>query len=318
MDEGVQPTRVIIRVMTEFMLDAVKANAAPHDGDLLQTVLFSTVRSAGLNHLAHGAEARHIFETLDQLTNDNLRPVSINAVAQSFALPYETARGAVSRLAQGGYCLKVTGGIITPVEALVRPEIIRAEHAVTALLGEAIGRLGALGLAFDQIAQMGGMEASLAASSAPGPPPARQLSWIATDFLIRTVESLVLILGDFTASLVFAGVMAANAKTITDDPHLAWAYPGAATPPPDALRRPVSVRGLAETIGMPFETVRRHVNRLTGQGDLARLDDGVMVPVAVMQSERFLKNGAVAILRFARLIADLKRAGYVFPDPAVG
>jgi hypothetical protein len=177
-------------------------------------------------------------------------------------------------------------------------------------LDETLVGLSGIGFDFGQIAPAAGAD-----EAAVGPPPARQVSWIATDFVLRAVEIMVPIFGDFTAGFIFAGVLSANARSITYDREQAWVYAGMDTPPPDAVRRPVSIRSLAEQLGLPFETARRHVNQLTQDGFLARLEDGVIAPTEVLQQEPFRVNSPIIAMRFARMIADLGRVGYAFPGP---
>ncbi len=318
MSDDAQPTRVIVRSMLEFMLGAVQAYSRPLGGDLLDTVVFATIHTSNLSLLAHNAAAaRELFEAMDGLTDDQLRPVSINAVAKSFAIPYETARGAANRLIARGYCAKTPRGFIAPAAALMRPEFGAAEREVSRVLGETLARLIGIGFDFDQIAAVGGMAPSADTRLVP-PPSMRHVSWLATEFMLRTVEGSSPLFGDFTAGFVFAGVMTANTRGFTYDPKQAWAYAGINTPPPNAMRKPVSVRRLSEQLNLPFETVRRHVNRLVKDGFLLRLHDGVIAPTEVMQDQRLLGRSPVVAMRFMRLIADLKRAGYVFAQPADG
>lgn len=133
------------------------------------------------------------------------------------------------------------------------------------------------------------------------------------DFLLRTTETLLPVWGDLTRSFIFAGAMSANARAITYDPEQAWAYADMDAPPPDEARHPISVRALALAVGMPFETVRRHVNRMVRDGGLERRDGGVLVPMAFMQREPFQHHSPMIAMRFTRMVVDLKRAGYVFP-----
>ena len=296
--------------MADFAVRAVQAIAHPHEGDLLCRLVFAAVSNAGLSPLMQNSEhARQVFEARDSLDDEQLRPVSINAIAQSFEIPYETVRGCVARLIKNGFCRRVGGGIIAPAEIQRRPQLTEVERQVSLILDETLASFVGIGLDFDQIAMMGG-----AGESAFNQPPAGQVSWIAADFMLRSIEISASVFGDFTTSFTFIGVMTANTRAITYDAAQAWAYAHAHTPPPDAARIPVSIRSLSEQIGVPFETTRRHVNRLVKSGHLLRLGDGVIIPTEVMQREVFKTNGPAIATRFARMIADLKRAGYRFPS----
>ena len=305
-----QPTRVIIRSMTEFLLQAVRAAGRPHDGDMIRTVVFATIQTANLNARAFGGGDAGPPPELQALLDGQLRPVSVNAIAKSFGIPYETTRRAAATLIDRGFCRRVSGGLIAPMAALNRPELRAVAEDVSDALGATLGRLGGIGFDFDQLAFM----ADGAAPAPPDRPPSTwQVHWAAVDFLLRTTEALLPIWNDLSSSFVFAGAMSANARAITYDPEQAWAYAGMDAPPPDAARHPISVRALAQELGMPFETVRRHVNRLVRDGGLDRRDGGVLVPMAFMQGEVFHRLTPMIALRFTRMVVDLKRAGYVFP-----
>ena len=307
--ENAQPSRVIVRGMADFTIRAVQAIARLHKGDLLCSLVFAAVNNAGLSPLMQNAErARQVFAAPESLTDAELRPVSINAIAQSFGVPYETVRGTVTGLIKIDLCRRVEGGVIVPSEVLQRPAIVESDHQVSLVLDQTLASFAGIGFDFDQIAMMGG-----AGEGAAPPPCAGQVSWIASDFMLRGIEIAAPVFGDFTTSFTFLGVMTANARAITYDAAQAWTYAHAHTPPPDSARIPVSIRSLSEQIGVPFETTRRHVNRLVEAGRLRRLDEGVIIPTEVMQEDAFRANGQAVALRFARMIADLKRAGYRFP-----
>lgn len=312
MTENGPPMRIINRAMTEFLIGGVRAAVRPHGGDMVAMVVFTTVQNANLQPFVHApAEMRRIFRDERALDNDALRPVSINAIAKSFRIPYETARGASERLISQGYCRKVPGGVIAPVDVLARAEFLEVAGGIAAALHTALGRLTDIGFDFLAMASMGepAPAADLDDSAAPC---SRLVSWIAADFVLGACETLVPAFGDFTSAFVFAGAMSANAQAFTQDYELAWLYSQADTPPPDEVRRAVSVRALSELLGVPFETVRRHVNKLIRVGDLERRDDGIMVSMAAMQSERLMRSSPLVAMRFARMITELRRVGFVF------
>ena len=58
--------------------------------------------------------------------------------------------------------------------------------------------------------------------------------------------------------------------------------------PDDSLRRPVSVYAVARQLGLPYETVRRHVGKLMEEGRCLRLGPrgGVIVPADAIEQMR--------------------------------
>jgi len=85
--------------------------------------------------------------------------------------------------------------------------------------------------------------------------------------------------GDLSALdiLIVATVVQANLAAIaTPDAQLEYAtLDGVA---PETLRRPVSISRLAQSLDMPFETIRRHLRRLEAAGVLNITPQGVMAP----------------------------------------
>jgi hypothetical protein len=315
MTDDVQPTRIILRTMTVFMIDAVRAAASLHRGDLTRAVAFTAIWSDTLSRAAP-LGGRRIFAGPGGADHER-RPVSINAIARSFSLPYETTRRAVSHLIKAGLCARVAGGLIVPACVLQSQMLKPATEGVSAAVHMALARLSFIGFDFDIMAQMAdpGALGAPAASGICGAarPSAELVSWIATDTLLRSIEAFMPLWEDITSGFIFAGAMTANARALAADPVQAWTYSGVDTPPPDDARRAISVRALSELLGLPFETVRRRVKRMIAAGSLIQLENGVMASMAVLQSAPMQANAPMVFMRFARMIADLKQAGYDFP-----
>ena len=85
------------------------------------------------------------------------------------------------------------------------------------------------------------------------------------------------------------------------------------TPPPDALRRPISVSSIAASLNLPRETVRRHVRKMLDAGSIVSKDGGVIVPkgtVASADGQEAMKQLYAAARRF---VLSLRRPGSVSP-----
>jgi DNA-binding Lrp family transcriptional regulator len=77
-------------------------------------------------------------------------------------------------------------------------------------------------------------------------------------------------------------IIQANVGPITNSPELQRAYATLDRPPPDELRRPVSVNAIANALRLPYETVRRRVAYLASQGVCEITPRGVVAPTAVL------------------------------------
>jgi len=116
-------------------------------------------------------------------------------------------------------------------------------------------------------------------------------------------------------ALLFHAVLEANVGRLNRDPELQARHATLDDPPPDELRRPVSINSLALSLGQPFETVRRHVNGLVAQGLCAAAPGGVYVPAAVVASPVFAAAAKARYERTWRLYADLCAVGALEESP---
>jgi hypothetical protein len=137
---------------------------------------------------------------------------------------------------------------------------------------------------------------------------------IVIDFLLRIVEcGIPLHNDDLLAAIIYGAIMSANAKMITNDPVNAWRYASHQTPPPDALRKPVSVLHIATLLNIPYETVRRRVGDLVRCGRCVRVGkSGILLRMADLQSPAVLQSGSMFTLRFVQAVGALRRVGFDF------
>ncbi len=128
---------------------------------------------------------------------------------------------------------------------------------------------------------------------------------LGADYFLRAL-SLITSLhdGDIIAAIIWQAIVTANTAHL--DPG---EYTGAAAPPPDDVRRPVSVLSLSQSLGMPFETTRRYVNRMIEAGQCERIRGGGVVPAKVLNSERSQAARLENLAYLRRLGREMLRAG---------
>lgn len=147
------------------------------------------------------------------------------------------------------------------------------------------------------------------ASKVAKPDRSRQIARISGDYLFRTLTLMVEAHdGSMTAAALYFAIANANTAHL-DESALGAAYASIDNPPPDELRRPVSILSLAQMLGMPFETARRHVNKLIAAGRCARVPGGVIVPQADADSEAMRQVMQANARHVRRLVRALRRAG---------
>jgi len=242
-----------------FTLDEVAAGLAGLSA--MDALLVLAINQANIAPLTRDPEARRAYGDLDHAAPDSARrPATINAIATSLGVPFETARRRLKRLENQGVC------VISPGAGVVIPEAWLTSPAYLASVMAAHDRLLRL-------------YADLRAADLldPLPPPAydvdqriplRGAARLIADYILRSVESLHRVASDLPSALALLAVL------------------DAALAPPRSVRGEeygaASVSALARRTGLPGETMRRHIAALTDAGLCARTDDGVSIAPALL------------------------------------
>jgi len=145
---------------------------------------------------------------------------------------------------------------------------------------------------------------------------ARIAARLSAEYFLRALQLLVEAFGEMRTGIIAQAIISANTAHLDTRTGEGWRYAAIDESPPDELRRPISIARLAESLGLPFETTRRHVQRLIDAGLCLRVDGGLIVPREVMERTQ-AAHGALANVGFLRkLIRDLQAAGLeVRPRP---
>jgi len=125
---------------------------------------------------------------------------------------------------------------------------------------------------------------------------------------------------EFLDGVLLLTIVQANIAPLTRDADLQLAYADYDAPPPDELRRRVSVSAIAQSLRLPYETARRHIARLAADGQCEVTPQGVYVPAATLHSPRHREAviGTYELLRhfYFRLRSLGALADLPAPDPA--
>jgi DNA-binding Lrp family transcriptional regulator len=283
------PWWLIGRATLFYILDTI-ALARTNDGDILDPVITWCIVEANVAAIYQDPVHSHRYATVDAPLPDALRrPISINAVAASLHLPFETVRRRVAEMTATGRCVATPKGVYAPYSALSGPNydalaMLRYER-LRAFYAE-LKALGALG------------EVDLHPEGAPRheAPPVRAANRAILAYMMRVVDEVILRWRDPLRGLVFLEMIRANSER-TDALQLAMD-----TPLPDAARTPVTVAALARRVGLPAETVRRHVARLEADGYCRRLSNGWLADLAQLDQGRGERRGLNRILSAAHFL----------------
>jgi hypothetical protein len=160
----------------------------------------------------------------------------------------------------------------------------------------------------DQGAAAGGSRGETAVS--PAPPPQRIVTRLVLEFLVEVVAAATRAHnGDLKAMLVFMAIQHANIEHLESDSG------GTQTKflgyPDDALRRPITVHALSQSLNMPPETGRRHTQALVRRGCCERVGDrGLIVPSRVMARAPFADTERQTSEAFVKLLSNLHAVGF--------
>ena len=134
-----------------------------------------------------------------------------------------------------------------------------------------------------------------------------------TEYILRSIDMMTNVVGgDLMKGLIFVAIVQANTQHIVNDEVLNQAYSEADKVPPDENRRPVSVHALSVSLGIPYETTRRYVNKLLVEGFCQRARRGLIVPAEVLARPEMVSGLRRNFSNLQRLFAGLRRGGVEF------
>jgi len=132
------------------------------------------------------------------------------------------------------------------------------------------------------------------------------------DFEVRQLQHLsTSFFGNSLRAFLWSAVLSANLAHLLTDREAAWRH--ARDPVPDAQRRPISIRRLADQIEQPYETVRRHIRAMVAAGALVDANGGVIVPRPLNPQPAWELYNERLLTAFGRMIGDLTRIGFRMP-----
>lgn len=293
--------RLVFRCVTTFLLDLVARQIRRHEGDFTRAVVYMAAIQASRSSAS------------EMTPGQTARGFSVRAIAQSLAMPYETTRRKVIELEAKGLARRVGARGYTVSPPLFDEAVYRADNEATwRALCTVVSDLRALGFDFDQFAGGATLSADRGLTHADRADAAAVL---ANDFLLRVLEGGVGPHGSMIDAVIFCTLLLINAELLTNDPQLAWAYAGAETPPPDSLRRPATITGLSDSLGLPHETVRRRVRRQRELGWVKRVTGGYLITMERMQDPDVLQTGLLISRRFLQLLEAIRMLGIDIKTP---
>ncbi|MCR5876607.1 hypothetical protein LRS10_22120 [Phenylobacterium sp. J426] len=204
-------------------------------------------------------------------------------------------RRRVSRLALLGVLRSRSDGIWTSAALVDNPAHRRNVEAAYARLRDLYTRLSSL----EELADL--------PMSEPwsGAPPLRAAARISGEYLLRLVDRLTALLHDPTDAAVWLEIVRSSTTLAPED----------VAGPPALVRRPVARTLIARQLGLPSETVRRRIARLSALGACERSGAGLVVPNEVLQRADFAAVIDRNLTDLRRMFIGLAQLG-ALPAPA--
>lgn len=128
------------------------------------------------------------------------------------------------------------------------------------------------------------------------------------DYLLRSLRMLgELADGELLAGLISIAIVQANVTHLGHEEDAG--FRDLTDIPPNEMRRPISILALSNSLGMPYETTRRHVEKMCAAGRCRRVKGGVIVPTEALDTPRHREFLAANLANLRRLYRILRRAG---------
>lgn len=304
------PSPAVGRLAAEFVLDFLRSAARVSEHDFIDGVIRTAILNANVRHIAAEPETSFAYAGFNTPLPDGMRrPASINAIAGSLDLPFETVRRRIHALAERDMVLETREGVILAQRQLVTPQMqVFAQSNYDALL-KLYRDLTRLAPEFSPLADAVAGETQ---PEAPVDEPVRLAMRFTSGFVLRYLEVSRPIAGELFNAILFLAVAVLNVEHITHSQEASarYAAPGAAVP--DEARRRVSVRRLAGELGLSFETVRRRTAVLVERGACVRDAEGLYVTQRILLDDLLVAHRRDAAASLQRLFTALWRLGVVF------
>ncbi|MDR3499564.1 MAG: hypothetical protein P4L72_10090 [Parvibaculum sp.] len=299
--------RALMRLTDAFVLRSVDAVRDAQNGEPIKILIWTAIWTANVRHLIN-SPASSEYGRLDSPPPDEMRkPISVLALSNSLNIPYETVRRHSAALVASGYCQRIDRqGLVVPAAMFSDPGMIDYARKMLAATMRFLGDLHRVRFDFGPAMSKAPAMEDMVATARAG-------IRLHGELMVHEAERLGKAHGNYMTGLIYMIVLAANLDHVVR----AWDGEGStfeADLGSDELRRPVTVLSIADSLRMPYETVRRHVNRMVREGRLAKTgSQGVIVPAEVQR--RFEDEESVRLnhARIQRFVADLQRAGLPMP-----
>ncbi len=274
-DEKQLPDRLITRFLCEAQLACAVDVLRGFKGNYCRGATFLLVWRHGLNRIHSPA-----------------KNISINAIAASLDLPYETVRRHMHKLVEAGLCLMDRNGARLNPSARTKAFIAERTESRLAAFRQMLADLARFDVAFPEGLLTENLSADAVAATLI------DLELCSMEFHrpgTRTAMELCIIVAFLTA----------NIREVTYSDELAECFGRWDTPVPTLLRKPISINRVSAILGVPYATLWRHVQKMIATGHLTEHRDGYIVATEWIARPETIEASRKVISYFRRSLFDL-------------
>lgn len=227
--------RQIGRRSLQFVFDVSQISRG--QGDVLDPLLLTAILDANQAAIHRDPELALRYGDAGTALPDELRrPISVNALAKSLRLPFETVRRRVAGWVETGICVRTRGGVYVPQAVVTSPAYVTTQ-------GERVARLRTF---HRELVHAGFISPLLA--DALSETAVRAADRALAQYMLRTCDLLIEVVLNPVTGFVLLGLGATGLVGSEES------------------REPAPVATVCANLGMPAETVRRHLQVLARLG----------------------------------------------------
>jgi hypothetical protein len=261
---GMVTTVAVTRLAINYFLDSVERLTRAIGHDLDTSIVYAALSWESMGEFTMPTAGETLAEAEAQIGRRT--PISVYRLARSLHMPYETTRRHIQRLTLSGLAERRGSGVVAPpLDTPHRNRLLNETLAATQAFIEGLASYGVrarVPVQSDVLLQA---------------PRAGRLS---VRFLLATLRSSLEPLGlDALSAVLYLEINRYNFTPALEE------HPGDLSLQvlPDSERRPVSSYLLARQLKLPYETARRNAVKLVERGLCVRVEDGLIIPAAVVQ-----------------------------------
>jgi DNA-binding Lrp family transcriptional regulator len=291
--------RLTNRLAMAYLLDAIAIFRG--EEHLVDALLVSAISQANVAPITRQADLQVAYSAPADAPPDEMRrPVSMNAIASSLGLPFETVRRRVRGLIGRKVCVAVDGGVIVPTAVVTSPKYFEDTFRLYERLRAFYYQLRDLGLLTNLPPPSVDLGDELT--------PLRTVARVSNDYALRVIDTLMRSMGDLLTGVILMEVLRCNVEHLTPDQR-----GGEGEEPADYVadghRRAASISTVARRLGLPIETVRRNAVDLLDRGLCVRIKGGLLVPAEALARPVMIAFGAENLANLQRMFAALAQLG---------